>query len=126
MWQLAKVIESFKNNVEIKNLENLKLTNSKQIFHAGTIKNEKGKILSNGGRVLNSTVVSETLKNARIEALDLLDQLDWENKYYRRDIGFRVIKMRIISGNLKGKKIELPSDKSTRPLKDLTKELFLI
>ena len=84
--------ESFKNNVEIKNLENLKLTNSKQIFHAGTIKNEKGKILSNGGRVLNSTVVSETLKNARIEALDLLDQLDWENKYYRRDIGFRVIK----------------------------------
>ena len=30
--------------------------------------------------------------------------------------------MRIISGNLKGKKIELPSDKSTRPLKDLTKE----
>ena len=41
---------------------------------------------------MNSTVVSETLKNARIEALDLLDQLDWENKYYRRDIGFRVIK----------------------------------
>ena len=30
--------------------------------------------------------------------------------------------MRIISGNLKGKKIELPKDKSTRPLKDLTKE----
>ena len=30
--------------------------------------------------------------------------------------------MRIISGNLKGKKILEPSDKSTRPLKDLTKE----
>ena len=30
--------------------------------------------------------------------------------------------MRIISGNYKGKKILLPKDKSTRPLKDLTKE----
>jgi 16S rRNA (guanine966-N2)-methyltransferase len=30
--------------------------------------------------------------------------------------------MRIISGNLKGKKILLPKDKLTRPLKDLTKE----
>ena len=30
--------------------------------------------------------------------------------------------MRIISGNFKGKKIFQPKDKSTRPLKDLTKE----
>ena len=30
--------------------------------------------------------------------------------------------MRIISGNFKGKKILLPKDKLTRPLKDLTKE----
>ena len=30
--------------------------------------------------------------------------------------------MRIISGYLKGKKIDLPSNKFTRPLKDLTKE----
>ena len=30
--------------------------------------------------------------------------------------------MRIISGNYKGKKILLPKDKLTRPLKDLTKE----
>ena len=30
--------------------------------------------------------------------------------------------MRIISGNFKGKKIFLPKDKNTRPLKDLVKE----
>ena len=30
--------------------------------------------------------------------------------------------MRIISGNFKGKKISLPYDKSTRPLRDLVKE----
>ena len=30
--------------------------------------------------------------------------------------------MRIISGELKGKKILIPEDKSTRPLKDMVKE----
>ena len=30
--------------------------------------------------------------------------------------------MRIISGNLKGKKIFIPKNKKTRPLKDLVKE----
>ena len=34
--------------------------------------------------------------------------------------------MRIIAGNFKGKKIHLPADKKTRPLRDLVKELFLI
>ena len=32
--------------------------------------------------------------------------------------------MRIISGDLKGKKISLPDDKKTRPLRDLVKDLF--
>ena len=63
-----------------------------QLFHAGTIKNKHGKILSNGGRVLNSTVIASNLKEARDKALDILDNLNWENKYYRRDIGYRVIK----------------------------------
>ena len=31
------------------------------------------------------------LKQARVQALETLDNLDWENKYYRRDIGFKVI-----------------------------------
>ena len=34
--------------------------------------------------------------------------------------------MRIISGTAKGKKILQPSDKKTRPLKDIVKNLFLI
>ena len=50
------------------------------------------KILSNGGRVLNSTVSMKDLKTARDRALDLLDKIEWENKYYRRDIGWRAIK----------------------------------
>ena len=34
--------------------------------------------------------------------------------------------MRIISGIFKGRKLNLPSDKKTRPLKDITKEAILI
>ena len=77
---------------EIKNLKNIKYDKSQQLFHAGTIKSKGGKILSNGGRVLNSTVIDSNLLNARKKALKILDKIKWKNKYYRRDIGFQVIK----------------------------------
>ena len=77
---------------EIKNLKSIKVDKSQQLFHAGTIKSKGGKILSNGGRVLNSTVIDSDLLKARKKALKILDKIKWKNKYYRRDIGFRVIK----------------------------------
>jgi len=61
------------------------------MFHAGTVKKDE-KIFSNGGRVLNATVSMNNLKSARDRALYLLDKVEWENKYYRRDIGWRAIK----------------------------------
>ncbi|MDA7564379.1 phosphoribosylamine--glycine ligase [Pelagibacteraceae bacterium] len=80
----------FKKDIEINNLPKNTESLNEQIFHAGTYK-KNGKILSNGGRVLNSTVSLEDLKSSRDRALELLDELDWENKYYRRDIGWRAI-----------------------------------
>ena len=82
----------FEKYKEIKNIETIKQNSSQQLFHAGTIKNKKGNILSNGGRVLNSTVIASNLKEARDKALSILDIINWENKYYRRDIGYRAIK----------------------------------
>ena len=61
------------------------------MFHAGTTEKD-GVIFSNGGRVLNSTVCKPSLEASRKRALEMLDTLDWQNKYYRRDIGWRVIK----------------------------------
>jgi phosphoribosylamine--glycine ligase len=82
--------EKFEKLKEIKNLpKNEK--NHEQIFHAGTVKKNE-KIFSNGGRVLNATVSMNNLKSARDRALYLLDKVEWENKYYRRDIGWRAIK----------------------------------
>ena len=80
--------EKFK---EIKNINDFINNNNKQIFHAGTVRKKDGKVYSTGGRVLNSTVISKSLKTARKEAIKILDDLDWENKYYRRDIGYRII-----------------------------------
>ena len=80
----------FKKDIEINNLPKDTESLNEQLFHAGTYE-KNGKILSNGGRVLNSTVSLKDLKSSRDRALELLDELDWENKYYRRDIGWRAI-----------------------------------
>ena len=81
----------FKKNEEIGNLDKIIRNDNQQLFHAGTKKNKFGKIVSNSGRVFNSTVISNNLKSARKKALDILDQIKWENKYYRRDIGYKII-----------------------------------
>ena len=80
----------FKKGIEINNLPRDTESLNEQLFHAGTYE-KNGKIFSNGGRVLNSTVSLKDLKSSRDRALELLDELDWENKYYRRDIGWRAI-----------------------------------
>ncbi len=82
--------ENFENRKELKNLPKNCIKNE-QIFHAGTIK-INGKIFTNGGRVLNSTVCLSSMELSRTRAIELLDQIDWENKYFRRDIGWRAIK----------------------------------
>ena len=81
----------FEKNKEIKNFPKNLNSKDEQMFHAGTI--QKGeRVFSNGGRVLNSTVCKSSLLDSRKRALEMLDSLDWENKYYRKDIGWRVIK----------------------------------
>ncbi len=82
--------EKYKTYYEIQNIKKVKQNSKQKLFHAGTIKKNK-KILSNGGRVLNSTVISHSLFKARKIALGILDQIKLENKYYRRDIGYKVI-----------------------------------
>ena len=60
-------------------------------FVAGT-KLENGKLLTNGGRVLGVTAVAETLKAAIDEAYKKAEKIDFDNKYFRHDIGARALK----------------------------------
>ena len=83
--------EKFENNVEIENLEKISLDNNEFIFHAGTkIKNSK--IFSNGGRVLNFAVTSTDFKKSREKAISMIKKINWKNGFFRKDIGYKVIK----------------------------------
>ena len=84
--------EKFENNIEIKDLDQLKLQKNQNIFHAGTIKKKK-EIISNGGRVLNFVSTSEDFLKCREEVIGLIKRLNWNNGYFRKDIGYKVIKI---------------------------------
>ena len=83
----------FHQQVSLTGIKNLPKSYDKNeyIFHAGTTEID-GKIFTNGGRVLNSTVSLPSMKASRDRAIELLNQVVWENKYFRKDIGWRVIK----------------------------------
>ena len=75
---------------EIKNLDRISLNNNQYIFHASTFK-KNDKIFSSGGRVLNSTALDRNLKSARNTCIRMLKKINWKDKYFRRDIGWRAI-----------------------------------
>ncbi len=57
------------------------------IFQAGT-KEDNGKIITNGGRVFCVTSYGKDIQEAVYTSLDILDQIDFEGIYYRKDIGY--------------------------------------
>jgi phosphoribosylamine--glycine ligase len=61
-----------------------------EIFHAGT-KEEGGKILSQGGRVLNVCGVGRDVAEAQAKAYAAVEKIRWPEGFYRRDIGRRAI-----------------------------------
>tara|TARA_B100000579_G_scaffold437689_1_gene468226 strand:+ start:1859 stop:3121 length:1263 start_codon:yes stop_codon:yes gene_type:complete len=83
--------ENFEKNIEIKKLNNIKLSPSEFLFHAGTTNHEE-KIFAVGGRVLNFVALSDDFKDARKSIINHIKKLDWSEGFYRRDIGYRVIK----------------------------------
>ncbi len=82
--------EKFESNIEIKNLEQLEILENQNIFHAGTLKTKTG-IVSNGGRVLNFVSTSDDFSKCRDEIINLIKKLNWQNGFFRRDIGHKVI-----------------------------------
>ena len=83
--------DKFENNIEIKSIDQIKLPEDNYIFHAGT-KIDNSIIYSNGGRVLNFVIKSTNLKESRDQAINLIKILNWENGFFRKDIGYKIIK----------------------------------
>jgi len=61
-----------------------------EIFQAGT-KEEGGRILANGGRVLNVCASGKTVAEAQARAYEAVDHIKWPDGFCRRDIGFRAV-----------------------------------
>ena len=82
--------DKYENSIEIKNLEKIELNKNEFIFHAGTKKINQ-KVYSNGGRVLNFVIRSKNFKENRDKIIQLINQINWINGFYRKDIGYKVI-----------------------------------
>jgi phosphoribosylamine--glycine ligase len=61
-----------------------------EIFHAGT-RAEGGRIVANGGRVLNICARGKTVAEAQRLAYAAVDHIKWPGGFCRRDIGWRAI-----------------------------------
>ena len=76
----------YEKGLPIRGLENFKDKEGYYAFHAGT-KFDGDTIVTNGGRVLGVTAKGENLKAARANAYEAVKWIDFDNKYYRHDIG---------------------------------------
>jgi len=73
------------------NLKKIKLSSKSFIFHAGT-KFIENSLVSNGGRVLNVVVLGSTFLKIRNKIFTIIKKINWKYGFFRRDIGWRVIK----------------------------------
>ena len=83
--------KKIKLNKTIKNIDKIKIMKNSFIFHAGT-KFKDNKIVSCGGRVLNITSTGKIYKRIRKNIFKIIKQINWKDGFYRKDIGWRVIK----------------------------------
>jgi phosphoribosylamine--glycine ligase len=61
-----------------------------EIFHAGT-RAEDGRVLANGGRVLNVCASGKTVAEAQRRAYEAVDRIKWPEGFCRRDIGWQAV-----------------------------------
>ena len=80
----------YTKGTEIRGLDRAAEIEGVEVFHAGT-KHEDGRMLANGGRVLDVTARGKTVREAQQRAYRAVDRIDWPEGFCRRDIGWRAI-----------------------------------
>jgi len=81
---------SYEKNTEISGINQAEQTGA-MVFHAGT-KRDGDTLLATGGRVLAVTALGNSVTKAAQNAYGALEKIEWENGFYRGDIGWRAIK----------------------------------
>ncbi len=80
----------YEKGAVIKGLENISST--AKLYHMGTAKNERGEIVTNGGRVLFVVGKGATLQEAQQNANAEVAKVECDGLFFRKDIGFKAIK----------------------------------
>ena len=81
---------NYKKNLQINNLNKIKLSKSVFIYHAGT-KINNSELKSTGGRVLNVTSIGNNFLKIRNKIILIIKKINWKKGFYRKDIGWKVI-----------------------------------
>jgi phosphoribosylamine--glycine ligase len=100
VWNKSKCMtivicsKGYPNKYKINKMIDLKKINLNKktfLFHAGTtFKNNS--LVSNGGRVLSIVVLGDTFAKIRIKILEVIKKINWKYGFFRKDIGWKVIK----------------------------------
>ncbi|MCX7987859.1 MAG: phosphoribosylamine--glycine ligase [Thermodesulfovibrio sp.] len=80
----------YKKGIPISGLDMIRGLKDITIFHAGTKFNEKGQIVTNGGRVLGITALGKDIKEARQKAYGAIELINFSGMHYRKDIGLNI------------------------------------
>ena len=62
------------------------------VFHAGTKLNTENQLITNGGRVICVTSFADTLPEALAKSFRSVEKIQWNGKYFRKDIGQDLLK----------------------------------
>jgi len=82
--------DQFNKNILIPGLDKVELKDSEYCYHAGT-KEYENKVYAIGGRVLNFVSMSNNFLESRNQVLKLIKMLNWNEGFFRKDIGYKVI-----------------------------------
>jgi phosphoribosylamine--glycine ligase len=99
-WAVSVVLASegypgaYPKGLEITGVEDAETVEGVTVYHAGTRRDESGRLLTNGGRVLNVTALAPTFEAAREAAYTACDLISFEGKQLRRDIGAKAARGR--------------------------------
>lgn len=63
------------------------------LYHAGAKKDAEGNLLTDGGRVIAATSLGDSISDALAKSFKAIDAIDFDGKYYRRDIGADLMKL---------------------------------
>ncbi|MEO7539021.1 MAG: phosphoribosylglycinamide synthetase C domain-containing protein, partial [Pyrinomonadaceae bacterium] len=68
-------------------IDEAKLVQNAEIFHAGTAAGADGRYMTAGGRILGVTAMGHDLSSALATAYAAVEKISWPGMQYRRDIG---------------------------------------